>query len=499
MEENYIVEISSGKIQGYFNRGVIKFKGIPYVEPPVRKLRFKPPVPIEPWDNIRDVTKYSPVCPQPPSALEEMAADPFPQSEKDSLTLNVWTQKLDDKKRPVMFFIHGGAFRTGSGRALDGSRLVLRGDVVVVSINYRLGPFGFLYMPDVPDSTPNVGLLDMVAGLKWARENISRFGGNPEDITIFGESAGAFAVTCLLAVPAAKGLFKRAIIQSGYVTKFSSHPSSGLATYKTLIERLGIKEGDIESLRKLPYEEILGKLDSFEANRQVALNFTPTIDKDTLPENPYDAIKNGFAKDIDLFIGSNLDEAKMWTLWAPEADKITEDRLLSRVNTIMRLINQNESKSKELIEVYRMLRKTPRDILDAIETDRQFRISSIRLAEAQSQYNKNTFMYLFSWKTPWEGGKYGAMHALELSFVFGILLDRNQGIFPRKTEETQKLSEKMMDAWISFARTGNPNHKNIPEFPPYDLEKRATIVFDKEVTVKDDPYSSERKSWDGIL
>lgn len=499
MEENYIVEISSGKIQGYFNRGVIKFKGIPYVEPPVGKLRFKPPVPVEPWNDIRDATKYSPVCPQPKSALEEMAADPFPQSEKDSLTLNVWTQKLDDKTRPVMFFIHGGAFRTGSGRALDGSRIVLRGDVVVVSINYRLGPFGFLYIPDVSDATPNVGLLDMVAGLKWVRENITRFGGNPEDITIFGESAGAFAVTCLLAMPAAKGLFKRAIIQSGYVTKFSSHPSSGLATYKTLIERLGIKEGDIESLRMLPYEEIISNLDSFEANPQVALNFTPTIDKDTLPENPYEAIRNGFAKDIDLFIGSNLEETKMWSLWAPGGNIMTEERLLKRVNGIVRLINQDESKSKELIEVYRKSRKSPQDVLDAIETDRQFRISSIRVAEAQSQHNKNTFMYLFSWKTPWEGGKYGAMHALELSFVFGILLDKDEGIFPRKTEETQELSGKMMDAWISFTRTGNPNHKNIPQLPPYDLETRSTIEFDKEVKILQDPFSEERVAWDDIL
>ncbi|MHA1885151.1 MAG: carboxylesterase/lipase family protein [Promethearchaeota archaeon] len=499
IEENFIVEISSGKIQGYFNRGVIKFKGIPYAEPPIGNLRFKTPVPVEPWNDIRDTTKYSPVCPQPPSALEEMAADPFPQDEKDSLTLNVWTQKLDDKKRPVMFFIHGGAFRTGSGRALDGSRIVLRGDVVVVSINYRLGPFGFLYMPDIPDTTPNVGLLDMVAGLKWVKENIKQFGGNPEDITIFGESAGAFAVTCLLAVPAAKGLFKRAIIQSGYVTIFSSHPSSGLTTYKSLMERLGIKEGDIDSLRMLPYEEIISKLDSFEANQQVALSFTPTIDNETLPENPYEAIKNGFAKNIDIFIGTNLDETKMWKLWAPEGDEMTEERLLKRVNSIMRLINQDEHKSKELIDVYRTSRKSPGDILDAIETDRQFRISSIRIAEAQSQHNKNTFMYLFSWKTPWKGGKYGAMHALELSFVFGILLDKDEGIFPRKTEVTQDLSEKMMDAWIAFGRTGNPNHEKIPEIPPYDLNKRSTIIFDKEVSIQQDPYGNERTAWDGIL
>jgi para-nitrobenzyl esterase len=497
--ENYIVEISSGIIQGYFNRGVIKFKGIPYAEPPIGNLRFKPPVPVGPWDGIRDVTNYSPVCPQPPSALEEMFADPFPQSEQDSLTLNVWTQGLDDKKRTVMFFIHGGAFRTGSSRALDGSRLTLRGDVVVVSVNYRLGPFGFLYMPDVPDTTPNVGLLDMVTGLKWTKENISQFGGNPEDITIFGESAGAFAVTCLLAMPAAKGLFKRAIVQSGYVKKYDCEPSTGIKTYESLIKRLGVEKDDVKALRNLPYEAITEKLDSFQANRQDILSFTPTIHKDTIPKNPYKAVKNGFAKDIDLFVGTNLDETKMWTLWASGEDNFTEERLMRRITGIMRLINQDETRSKELIEAYRKLRKTPKDIVDAIDTDYQFRVPSIRLAEAQSQHNKNTYMYLFSWKTPWEGGKYGAMHALDLSFVFGILLDKNQGIFPAKTEETQGLSNKMMDAWISFARTGNPNHKNIPYLPPYDLETRSTIEFDKEVKILQDPFGEERAAWDDLL
>ena len=499
MEEKFIIKTKSGKIQGYFNRGVIKFKGIPYAAPPIGNLRFKPPLPVEPWDNIRDVTKYSPVCPQPPSALEEMVSDPFPQSEAESLTLNIWTQKLDDEKRPVMFFIHGGAFRTGSGRALDGSRLVLRGDIVVVSINYRLGPFGFLYMPDVPGTTANVGLLDMVTALKWVRENINQFGGNREDITIFGESAGAFAVHCLLAMPSAKGMFKRAIVQSGYVNKFSSQPSTGINVYETLIERLDIKKGDVESLRNLPFKTIIEKIDSFETNRQDVLSFTPTIDADTLPENPLEAVKNGFAKDIDLFVGSNLNETKMWALWAPEGDKFTEERLERRVNSIMRIIDQKETKSKELIDVYKKLRKNPRDIFDAIDTDYQFRIPSIRLAEAQSEHHKNTFMYLFSWKTPWQGGKYGAMHALELSFVFGILLDRNEGIFPRKTEETQELSEKMMDAWIAFARTGNPNHEGIPELTAYDKGKRATILFDKEVTVEEDPYGIEKKAWEGIL
>ncbi|MFX0081818.1 MAG: carboxylesterase/lipase family protein [Candidatus Hodarchaeota archaeon] len=499
MEEKYIINTTKGKIQGYENRGVIKFKGIPYAKPPIGNLRFKPPVPVDPWDDIYDATNYSPVFPQPPSGLENMFADPLPQSEADSLTLNVWTQKLNDGKRPVMFFIHGGAFLTGSGRALDGSRLVLRGDVVVVSINYRLGPFGFLYMPDVADATANVGLLDMVTALKWVRDNIAFFGGNPENITIFGESAGAFAVACLLTMPAAKGLFKRAILQSDYVTKYNCNPTTGIKAYEVLIKNLGLKKGDIKSLRNIPFERILKELTSFDRVRRRTENFSPVADSKTLPEHPLEAVRNGFAKDIDLFVGSNLDETKLWSLLTPEESNLTEEGLRKRVNAIMRNVNQVESKSKELIEIYSKTRQNPNDIFDAIDTDYSFRIPCIRLAEAQSQHQPNTFMYLFSWKTPLDGGKYGAMHALDLSFVFGIQLDRDVGIFARKTEETQELSRKMMDAWIAFARTGNPNHENIPKLPPYDLEKRSTIIFDKNVTIQNDPYGDERIVWEDIL
>jgi para-nitrobenzyl esterase len=186
-------------------------------------------------------------------------------------------------------------------------------------------------------------------------------------------------------------------------------------------------------------------------------------------------------------------------MWTPKAFKLTEDGLYKTVNIFMQFTKQKESKAKEIIDSYRKLRKNPRDIADAILTDYMFRIPSIRLAEEQSKHQKNIYMYLFTWKSPFDGGKYGAMHSLELPFVFGLLGDRDIGIFPSRTEETQKLSEQMMDAWIAFARSGNPNHKNIPELPRYDKEKRATILFDKEVTVEQDPYGNERATWEDIL
>ncbi len=499
MENDIIVETTHGKIRGYSRIGLIKFKGIPYAAPPVGELRFKPPAPVDPWEEVRDATKYSPVSIQPPSNLEDLFAEPLPQSESKCLTLNIWTQNLKVEKRPVMFWIHGGGFVTGNGASLDGARLALRGDVVVVSINYRLGYLGFFFMPDMPDTTANAGLLDMVAALKWVRDNISKFGGDPNNVTIFGESAGGMAVSSLLATPSAKGLFHRAIPHSGAANKFSYHPASGIKVYENLIQKLGVEKGDVDSLRKLPAEDFIVPQMNATELREGGLRVGPIIDKSTLPEHPLEAISKGFAKDIDVFIGSNLDENKLFLMWTPKAFGLTEEGLNKTVNTLMRFTKQKESKSMEIIDSYRELRKSPRDIADAILTDYMFRIPSIRLAEKQSKYQKNIYMYLFTWKSPFDGGKYGAMHALELPFVFGLLGDRDIGIFPRRSEETQKLSEQMMDAWLAFARTGNPNHENIPELPPYDQEKRATILFNKEVTIEQDPYGNERAAWDGIL
>jgi len=499
MENDIIVETTNGNIRGYSRRGVIKFKGIPYAAPPVGELRFKPPAPVETWSEVRNTTKYSPVSIQPPSNLEDMFDEPLPQSEYNCLTLNIWTQNLKDEKCPVMFWIHGGGFVTGNGASLDGSRLVLRGDVVVVSINYRLGYLGFLYMPDMLGTTANAGILDMVAALKWVRDNISKFGGDPNNVTIFGESAGGMAVSSILATPSAKGLFHRAIPHSGAANKFSYSAASGIKVYENLMQKLGVEKGDLDALLKLPAEDfIVPQVNATQLSVGV-VRVGPVVDNNVLPEHPLEAISKGFAKDIDVFIGSNLDENKLFAMWTPRAQNLKEERLYTSVNTLMQFTKQNESKSKEIIESYRVLRKTPRDIMDAILTDYMFRIPSVRLAEEQSKHQKNTYMYLFTWKSPMDGGKYGAMHALELPFVFGLLGDKDIGIFPGRNAETQKLSEQMMDAWIAFARTGNPNHKNIPKLPAYDKGKRATILFDKEVTVEEDPYGNEREAWEGIL
>ncbi|MBW2090927.1 MAG: carboxylesterase family protein [Deltaproteobacteria bacterium] len=229
------------------------------------------------------------------------------------------------------------------------------------------------------------------------------------------------------------------------------------------------------------------------------LRLGPVVDKEILPEHPLHAVRNGFAKEIEILVGSNLDETKLWHIWNPDAFKFDETELLKGVKSIVSLTGQDESKAKEMIETYKQKRKSPRDIMDAISTDYMFRLPSIRLAEAQCVHQKNTYMYLFAWPSPMAGGKYGAMHALELAFVFGVLLPKAIGIFPERNEETQALSEAMMDTWISFARNGNPNNASIPQFPAYDIEGRATIIFDKEIKIVNDPYGRERAVWNDLL
>ena len=506
MTDDYIVETTNGKVQGYARRGIIKFKGIPYAASPIGELRFKPPAPVEPWAGVREALDYGPISPQPQGALEAMAgAEERPQNEDGCLTLNVWTSSLGDEKRPVLFFIHGGGFTTGTGASLDGSRLVSRGDVVVVSINYRLGVLGFLYMPDTPDTTANAGVLDMVAALEFVRDNVANFGGDPNNVTIFGESAGGFAVTSLLATPSAKGLFHRAIPQSGAAHALGFNADAGREVRDRLIKKLGVEKGDVSALRAIPAEDMIKAQIAISEQSQGEfgtgrpLSLGPVVDKSVIYAHPLDAVRDGYAKDIDLLVGSNLNETKLWVMLNPSPVELDEEGVSRGIGSMVRLAGNNEQKTKELLEAYRKERKTPRDMMDAASTDYMFRIPSIRLAEAQSRHQKNTYMYLFAWKSPMLGGKFGAMHALELYFVFSILLPKEIGMIPKRTEETQALSEAMMDTWISFARNGDPNNESIPQLPGYEPEKRATIVFDNNITIANDPYGHERAAWDDVI
>ena len=504
LREIDVADTNCGKIRGYKTQnGILSFKGIPYAEPPIKDLRFSPPIPIKKWKEILDAKEFGPIAPQPVVRFDPSVKPPK-QSEPDCLTLNIWTPALDDKKRTVMVWIHGGAFEMGSGR-YNGEILTKRGEVVIVSINYRLGALGFLY---VPGKTANVGLLDQVLALKWVKANINNFGGDDANICVFGESAGGESISALLAMPLAKGLFKRAIIQSCVCDPYNLKPGEGELYSKKLFEIVGVKYDDLELLREVPAEELVKAY----TKAQVGLSYLPMIidyyppyiDGEILPLNPFEAIKSGFAKDIDILGGTTENEHKLWNLWDPKADRITEEQVNQNFHGFLKYLGQNETEIKEFINVYKNHRfnefsTKERDMMDEFFTDVMFRIPVMRFLEIQSNIQPNVYLYLFKWKSPWLRGKLGAYHGIDVAFVWGTLSETEEQYVTKRTEETSLISNQMMDCWIHFAKTGNPNHRGIPQWPRYNLKNRPTMIFDKKTEVINDPFSETRSLWDNVI
>jgi para-nitrobenzyl esterase len=487
-----IINTKSGKVQGFSEGGLLVFKGIPYGEPPVGKLRFSTPVTRKNWDDVFDATQYGCCAYQGYSALQEYTGKLQPESE-DCLNLNIWTPGTEDAKRPVMFWIHGGAFITGGGIApiYDGSSLSKRGDIVVVTINYRLGALGYLYIPGV---TVNVGLLDQVLALKWVHENIVLFGGDPNNVTIFGESAGAYSVVALPAMPTTKGLFKRARAESAPVIdpKVTEKPT------KTLMRSLGVGSGDIDALRTVSVEKIIEAQNKITESELLA--FRPFIDGKILPKHPLKAFQEGACKDIDFMIGTNLDEAKLFTALDPKLRNMNDEKMIIGFLGMMGI---NLAKGKEIVEKYKEAREgkystEPNELFNVILTDFMFRISTTRLLEAQSAHNPSTYNYMFTWPSPLLDGKLGTCHALEIPFVFNNLNDPAMKAFVGDNPKAEDLSTKMMDAWIAFACNGNPNHDGIPHWPPYDAKSRATLFFGEECKVINAAFEKERVAWKGL-
>ncbi|MFX1277053.1 MAG: carboxylesterase/lipase family protein [Promethearchaeota archaeon] len=497
IEKTDIIKTKSGNIRGYCENDLNIFKGIPYAESPIGDLRFEPPIAKKPWDDILEATEYGSCAYQAYTELEDWLGKPEPESE-DCLFLNIWTPATDDKKRPVMFWIHGGAFVIGTGNDpwYDGSALVRRGDVVVVTINYRLGFFGFSYISGI---TANVGLLDQIKALEWVQDNIELFGGDPNNITIFGQSAGGYSVLSLCSIPAAKGLFRRVIAQSApYID-----PSKGESVTKRILRKLKIKGGNLNAARDFPPEQIIDAQNRFFAddpNNILALR--PIIDEETYPKHPIKDFRDGNCSDIDFMIGTNLDEAKMFTAMKALRSVTTMGERLAVGYLGMQGIDLETS--KKIINKYKEAREgkfstEPKDIFDAIMTDGTFRIPTIRLLEAQSPHQPNTYNYMFTLPSTGLNGILGVCHALEIPFIFSTLEAPNVKNFVKANSQTKALSEKMMDAWINFARTGNPNHKNIPEWPAYNAETRATMIFGEECKIENAIFDQERKLWDGFL
>ncbi len=500
MKKTEIITTKSGKIQGIHENGLDIFKGIPFAEAPINDLRFCPPVKKKIWEGVLEVTEFGPTSPQPDSEFRSLLGE-LPTANEDCLNLNIWTPGSDNQKRPVMFWIHGGSFDWGGGatKFYNGTALAKHGNVVVITINYRLGALGYSYIPDL---TANAGQLDQVAALKWVRDNIEFFGGDPRNVTIFGESAGGYAVLTLPAMPAAKGLFHKVIAQSApyFVPEVSTKNT------RSLMRKLKLKRGDIEGFRKIPHEKIIETQQ--EMTNEKTLNFLPfrpVIDGVSIPEHPLKTFQDGKCSDIKFMIGSNLNETKIFTAFSPELQERVNNSGELLISMGLGMIGI-QADTKNMFEIYKEAREgkfstETEEIFHAIFTDIMFRIPTIRFLEAQCIHQPNTYNYMFTWETSAFGGIAGSPHAMEIPFVFNTINVKSKGNVDLVGTglDAEALSEKVMDAWIAFAHTGDPNHEGIPNWPSYDKEKRATMFLGKECKVVNDAFGKEREAWDGLF
>ncbi|MGA8682042.1 MAG: carboxylesterase/lipase family protein [Acidimicrobiales bacterium] len=508
-----VVETRHGRIRGTDEDGLVVFRGVPYAAAPVGHRRFRPPQPPQDWSDVRQANSFGPMCPQPPAAgLESIPGDPTEQSE-DCLTLNIWTPGLEGAKRPVMVFLHGGGFVSGSSSvAVYHGAALARLGVVVVTLNYRLGVLGWLAHPvlTAPDDGGgfgNWGLRDQIAALGFVREDAARFGGDPANVTIFGESAGAMCVAALLAAPEARSLFRRAILQSGAATAVGA--SEAIRVAEALATELGIDKLSREALLARPVEDLLAAQQAVGAAQQASgMPFQPVVDGGVLLRHPAAAVADGSAEGADLLVGTNRDEWALFTFGASSVHEIDEARLLRLVRSTIRAAGLAESiPAEEFIDVHRKARAArgeavdPPSLYTALGTDWVFRVPAMRLLTAQTSHRGRAYAYLFDWETPFGGGGLGSCHALELPFVFGTADNPFVALFSGSGPEVEALSESMRAAWVAFARTGDPSAgaPAVRDWPTYTATKRETMRLGRVIEPLSAPMEAERAWLDGRL
>jgi para-nitrobenzyl esterase len=488
------VEVASGKLSGTSEGPLAVFRGIPYARPPIGPLRFAAPEPPEPWSGRREATAFGPAAAQ--SAIDVTYVPGFSLWEgigatsEDCLTLNVWTPGLTGR-RPVLVWIHGGAFLKGAGsQALyDGATLAARGDVVVVTANYRLGAFGFLALAG-DRFEANAGVLDQIAVLEWVAGHAGAFGGDPGNVTVMGESAGAVSVAALMSAPRAAGLFHRAVAQSGAGRRL---PAAGEAAVLAdrLLARLGLDRSRADELLALPTGRLLSAQVAVTVDvrrTDIGAGFQPSTGGDVLPVQPLDGLAAGAAAGLPFLAGTNEHEMNLWRVLEPGLRALDEDGLRLRAG---RLVGEAAG---GLIAAYRIARPgaRPAELWLAIWSDREFRIPSLRATEAQAAHSPATYSYLFTWPSPSPG--IGSCHGLELPFLFGTLDSQGADAFAGSGPEAEVLARTIQDHWLAFARTGDPG----PGWPRYDPSARPTMVLGEACTVTDDPMAAERRAWSGL-
>jgi para-nitrobenzyl esterase len=506
------VRTRSGSVQGIEERAVHAFKGIPYAAAPIGALRFRPPAPPVAWDGVRDASRFGLVAPQQPmpGVFGELGTPQNPAGD-ECLNLNVWTPDPGGASLPVLVWIHGGAFYAGSGidDVYNGSSFA-RDGVVAVSLNYRLGIHGFCHLDEhFPQlaGTGNLGMLDQIAALEWVRDNIAAFGGDPGRVTIAGESAGGMSVTTLLAMPRARGLFQRAIPQSGAGHNGIGAQSAGMIAGH-LLDLVGVKPGDLDALAEVSSEKLLAAQialsDELNNTRDPArfgdaaasaMAFQPTYGTELLPQRPIEAIASGAASDVALLTGTTKEEALIFLV--DLKDMFTEDLVSATMGATFGAAGKDGAAA---LDLYRSNRPdaAPHELIAAVETDRMFTVPAIRLADAQVAHNPNVWLYRFDWRTPSRGGEFGAHHFLEVPFAFDQL-DNPQADGFLGGAQPHELATAAHSAWVAFVANGDPNTALLPSWPRYESTTRPTMLLDDTCRVELRPASDEIDLWDGVL
>ncbi|SEI45626.1 para-nitrobenzyl esterase [Dyadobacter koreensis] len=498
-----VADTTQGKVRGYIHDGIYNFKGIPYGESTAGAYRFMPPVKPISWTGVRDTLTYGPICPQKPNSgwgMQEYAflyqwVDGF-QSE-DCLRLNVWTPTLkDNKKRPVLFWIHGGAFFSGSSQehpSYDGENLSRKGDVVVVSVNHRLNALGFLDLSDYGsqyERSGNVGMLDLVAALEWVRDNIANFGGDAGNVTIFGQSGGGAKVTTLMAMPTAKGLFHKAISQSSSTVQVATHAyAAELAGH--FLSELKIDKANIAQISKLPFSELI--LASIAAEKKMGSDFPlnvgragwqPVVDGKVIPTHPFDPSVPAYSAHIPMIIGTNRNEASA-SIGNAAMESLDDEGLKKK------LFERFGAKSQKIHQVLRKVHPEVKAVEILSYVSPYNPMAYLQAERKAAQNAAPVYLYLFAWQTPVLDSRPRSFHCSEIPFVFANT-DRCETM-TGGGQQARDLAAKISMAWLNFARTGNPDHKGLPQWKPFTKQNGATMVFNNNSEIRNDPDGEARQ------
>lgn len=478
-----------GRIRGYRDKGINVFKGVRYGADTAPR-RFMAPLTPQAWGGVRDALEHGPSSPQ--SSREEAVSE-------DCLFLNVYTPGLRDRaRRPVMFYIHGGAYNNGSGSSplYDGVRLCRRGDVVVVTVNHRLNAFGYLYLArhggaalESPYAdSGNAGQLDLILALRWVRDNIAEFGGDPDNVTVFGQSGGGAKIATLMAMPLAAGLFHRAATMSGQQVT-ASGPLNATLRAQAMLDALKLPLDRVGELRTMPFQKLVEVLGTRDPVLPFGgISFAPVLDERNLPRHPFYPDAPAQSACVPMMIGNTHDETRAFLGVDAANFKLTWDQLPAKLVSNMRVDIQPEA----VIAAYRKLypRLSPSDLLFKITTASRSWRGAIIEAEERARAGSPAFVYQLNWATPKDGGKFGAPHTSDIQLVFdNIAKPGATAIGP----QAQTMADMMSEAFIAFARSGAPAARQLPRWEPYDLARRQTMIFDVPARMEDDPRGAERR------